>query len=218
MHRKSTPYWPQANGEVERQNRSLLKRIRTSVAEGRDWKDDLMNYLYMYISTQHSVTGVSPAEMLYGRKLRTKLPEIEQFNVDDISVRDQDNENIMKGKDYSDRKRNASENSVEKGDLVLLRNQKENKFSTPFMSTPVKVIDKFGSKVTVRTGEGVDYNRNVTFVKKYIQPENDDRSDHPPVENTTEFEQNPNEEKSFDSVRPCRGRKVPEKFKDFVMT
>lgn len=27
-HRKVTPLWPQANGEIERQNRSLLKRLQ----------------------------------------------------------------------------------------------------------------------------------------------------------------------------------------------
>ena len=27
-HRKITPLWPQANGEIERQNRSLLKRMQ----------------------------------------------------------------------------------------------------------------------------------------------------------------------------------------------
>ena len=37
-HRKVTPLWPQANGEVERQNRSLLKRLKISQIEKRDWK------------------------------------------------------------------------------------------------------------------------------------------------------------------------------------
>ena len=32
-HRKTTPLWPQANGEVERQNRSLLKRMRIAQAK-----------------------------------------------------------------------------------------------------------------------------------------------------------------------------------------
>ena len=34
-HRKITPLWPQANGEVERQNRSLLKRMKIAQAEER---------------------------------------------------------------------------------------------------------------------------------------------------------------------------------------
>ena len=34
MHLRTTPKWPQANGEVERQNASLMKRIRIAQAEG----------------------------------------------------------------------------------------------------------------------------------------------------------------------------------------
>ena len=29
----TTPLWPQANGEIERQNRSILKRLRIAQAE-----------------------------------------------------------------------------------------------------------------------------------------------------------------------------------------
>ena len=36
LHRKATPQWAQANGEVERQNRSLLKSMRIAQAEGKN--------------------------------------------------------------------------------------------------------------------------------------------------------------------------------------
>ena len=62
-HRKSTPVWPQANGEVERQNRSLLKRTRIAQAEGKNWKDEVRKYLVAYRSTTHTTTGVSSAEL-----------------------------------------------------------------------------------------------------------------------------------------------------------
>ena len=38
VHHCNTPLWPRANGEVERQNRSLLKARRVSQAEGKDWQ------------------------------------------------------------------------------------------------------------------------------------------------------------------------------------
>lgn len=57
------PYWPQQNGEVERQNRSLLKRLKISQLEKRNWQDDFEDYLLMYRSTKHSTTMMSPAEM-----------------------------------------------------------------------------------------------------------------------------------------------------------
>jgi transposase InsO family protein len=65
VHRKTTPLWPQANGEIERQNRSILKRLKIAQAEKKDWKSKLQTYLMMYRSAPHTTTGVSPAELLF---------------------------------------------------------------------------------------------------------------------------------------------------------
>ncbi|XP_055545515.1 uncharacterized protein K02A2.6-like [Wyeomyia smithii] len=73
---RTTPYWPQENGLVEWQKRSLRKRLRISQSLDRDWKHDLLVYLSMYYSTPHSTTGKTPAELLFGRNLRTKLPTL----------------------------------------------------------------------------------------------------------------------------------------------
>ena len=63
-HRWKMPLRPQANGEVEQQNRSILKQIRIAQAEGHDWRKDIDTYLLMYHSTPHTTTGVSPVELL----------------------------------------------------------------------------------------------------------------------------------------------------------
>ncbi|KAL8620657.1 hypothetical protein ACOMHN_029845 [Nucella lapillus] len=46
MHLKATPRRPQANGEVERQNQSLLKWMKIAQAEGKNWKEEILTYLY----------------------------------------------------------------------------------------------------------------------------------------------------------------------------
>ena len=76
IHKLTTPLWPRANGEVERQNRSLLKAMRAAHAEKRNWRTELNKYLLAYRSTAHVTTGKTPAELLYGRNLNTKLPDI----------------------------------------------------------------------------------------------------------------------------------------------
>jgi len=75
-HRFTTPLWPRASREVERQNRSLLKSLRVAHAEKRDLRLELNRYLLAYCSNPHVTTGQSPAELLFARKLSTKLPGV----------------------------------------------------------------------------------------------------------------------------------------------
>ena len=78
-HRRVTPLWPQANGEVERQNRSLLKTTKIAEIEKKDWRKELESFLLMQRTTPHGTTGVSPAELMFRKKLRTRIPGIEEF-------------------------------------------------------------------------------------------------------------------------------------------
>ena len=76
VHRKVTPYRPKANAEAERFMRTMGKAIRIAHAEGRNWRPGLNQFLMNYRTTAHSTTGVSSAdELLFGRPIRTKLPE-----------------------------------------------------------------------------------------------------------------------------------------------
>ncbi len=50
-HRKITPYWPQANSEVERFNWTVEKAIRAANVEGKNWKDELDVFQMNYRST-----------------------------------------------------------------------------------------------------------------------------------------------------------------------
>ena len=76
--RLTTPLWPRVNGEVERQNGSLLKAMRVAHAEKRAWRRELNKYLLAYRSTPHITTGQSPAELLFGRKLSTEFAHLEE--------------------------------------------------------------------------------------------------------------------------------------------
>ena len=55
------------------------------------------NFLMMYRSTPHSTTRVSPAELLCGGRFMTKLPNLQEFSIED-EVRDRDSERNEKGK------------------------------------------------------------------------------------------------------------------------
>ena len=77
QHKKGVPYWPQSKGEVECFNATMKKVIRIADVERKPWKEELQKFLFQYRTTPHTVTGVPPAEMLMGRKLRNKLLKIQ---------------------------------------------------------------------------------------------------------------------------------------------
>jgi len=136
-HQHTTPLWPRANGEVERQNGTLLKAIRAAHAEGKNWREELNKFLLAYRSTPHSTTGKSPAELLFRRVLNTKMPELlglddEEADMSDQGARDRNTEKKQANKDYVDKKFQAKERDVQEGDLVLLEQKRQNKLSSSY--------------------------------------------------------------------------------------
>ena len=62
----TTPYHPEGDGLVERMNRSLLNLLRSYVECDRDWEEHLQMLLFLYRTTRHATTGLSPYEVLFG--------------------------------------------------------------------------------------------------------------------------------------------------------
>ena len=170
----TSPYWPQANGEVERQNRSLLKRMKIAHALYDDWKAELDKFLDLYNNTPHTITGKAPSELLQGRKLRSKLPTFEDIETTPPSsdFRDQDFEKKMQQKEREDTRRKAKPSHITAGDIVLMKNLlPSNKLSTNFLKEKFTVMHRNGSNVTVQSHDtGRNYDRNVSHLKKLVQP------------------------------------------------
>lgn len=235
MHHKVTAKWAQANGEVERQNRSLLKRLQIAQAEKKPWQAELRKYLTAYRSIPHSTTGRSPAELLFNRKVRGKIPDLRIEHVYDQEVHDRDAEQKAKTKDYADTQRSASHSSVEIGDEVLVQQDKTNKLSTAFNPTPFKVVSKNGNSLMIEGPTGKQYSRNTSHVKQYV---NDPTPQQEPDILTTPASL-PTEEPAtglLDSEgcldlqedigaksetpctsRPQRTRRLPERLRDYVV-
>jgi transposase InsO family protein len=75
-HRKITPYWPRANGEVERFMRTVKKIVKIALTQQKPWREELTNFLRNFRATPHSSTGKAPATAFFNRQLRTKLPDV----------------------------------------------------------------------------------------------------------------------------------------------
>ena len=163
-HKRTIPLWPRVNGGVETQKKSLIIAMRASHAEGKPWQRELQKYLLAYRSTPYKTTGVSPAEQLHGRRIRTKMPEFESTEEEgerpgtaDQQAWDKDAEYKQRSADGANKR--AAESDVSEGDNV----------SATYDPEPYSIVSKRGDVVVIERGETL-LKRNVGLVKKFIQP------------------------------------------------
>ena len=63
---RTTPYHPMGDGLVECMNRSLLNLLHSYVHREGDWEEHIQLLLFVYRTTRHATTGLSPYEVLFG--------------------------------------------------------------------------------------------------------------------------------------------------------
>ncbi len=207
-HRKSTPLWPKANGEVEIQNKSLGKTLEIAQVEKKNLKEELMKYLLAYRSTPQITTGESPAKLMFGREIRTKLPELRiDGNISNEESRDREWEKKLQQKEYVDKKLGATEKNIEVGSQVLVRNDKKGKLVPNFEVDPYTVKAKEGNEIVMESKDGAMKRRNSSFVKPFVQ----DDTNSEVLINESVPEATPSR------PRLTRERKLPTKYQDFVV-
>ena len=125
----STPLWPQGNAQVERFMQPLGKALKTATIKGRPWRQELSRFLFTYRNTPHSTTEVPPAELLFNRTVKGKLPILERKNIVDRHQEALAREDTRQkyNKQYSDKRRNTRKSEINIGDHVLVKQQKKNK-------------------------------------------------------------------------------------------
>jgi hypothetical protein len=84
-HKFSPAYAPHINGSVEKFNGTLIQSLRHYVnSAGNDWDQYLDMATFAYNTTPSRTTGLSPGELLYGRKMRVPAATLLQNNEDNI--------------------------------------------------------------------------------------------------------------------------------------
>ena len=151
----------QRHSQPARQNRSLLKRLQIAQAENKPWRAELRKYLTAYRSFPHNTTGRSPAELLFNRKVKGKIPAFRIDHAYDHEVHDRDAEQKAKSKAYA----RHTPQGIELGDEVLVQQHKTNKLSTAFNPNPLKVVSKTGNSLVVESPIGNQCSRNTSHVK-----------------------------------------------------
>ncbi len=174
-----TPLWPQGNSEAESFMKPLLKSILIARTEGRKWKKELYTFLLNYRATPHSTTKVPPAELLFNRPIRTKIPQqvtsSKPINKH-IMAKENDQQSKAQMKQYADQRRHTKKMQVNVGDLVICKQPKKNKFSTKFNPAPYKVIKVNGSTITAQRHTH-QITRNISYFKR-LNLDDDERQHH----------------------------------------
>lgn len=114
-HVRTPPYHPASNGLVERAVQTFkegMKRLRSGSVDTR-----LARFLLKYRVTPHSSTGVSPAELLMGRRLRTQL-DLLHPSTSQVVQRSQDRQKMAHD-------RRAKPKHFTAGDAVYVRNYRQ---------------------------------------------------------------------------------------------
>ncbi|CAC5395690.1 unnamed protein product [Mytilus coruscus] len=108
--------------------------------------------------------------LLFGRNIKTKLPTITP-KYQDNEIRETDKRKKDKMKNYADTRRNAEPSDLKKiGDTVLVRQDKQNKLSTPYNSNPYKIVERNGTMLTAKRDDGHMITRNSSFYKQVKIP------------------------------------------------
>ena len=121
-----TPKDPQSNGFAKNFVKLLCKLVHTATAEGKDPNRELHNYLLQYRATPHTTLGKSLAEVLFRRKIQTKLPQYHPIahTKESKGMHTHHNNKKLLQKALFEERHNAQPKPVYVGDKVLLKQEK----------------------------------------------------------------------------------------------
>ena len=147
-----SPRYPQSNGQAE----SAVKIAKNILDQ-----EDPALALLVYRSTPLPNIGLSPAEMLFGRRLRTTLPCLDKtLNprlIEPSAVNERDVAAKERQKFFHDRHHSARPLSpLRPGDTVLIRSDEGKKWR----EQPAKVISKVGPRSFLVSQNGRQLRRN----------------------------------------------------------
>jgi hypothetical protein len=163
-HRRITPYWPEANAEVERFMRCIGKILRTTVVEGKIWKQELFKFLRAYRATPHSSTKIPPGNIMFRGGFHTRFPNVATTKFEIPNVAERDERAKQKMKEYADRRRRTSYHDLHVNDIVYMRQKCQNKMMAAYDHLPYKVTAVKGNMITVKRGSKM-VTRNSSFFK-----------------------------------------------------
>ncbi|XP_023806938.1 uncharacterized protein K02A2.6-like [Oryzias latipes] len=212
-HTRSSVYHPSSNGAVERFNRVFKGWIQAAIIQNKPWKSATSSSLQAYRATPHAMTGVSPFELMHGRKMRTTLnilppPPLEQPAVDlrhRVSLRQ------SHVRQYCDAKRGARTPLFRAGDKVRVRKPVHVQKGQRQFSAPIRIKQQVGPSTYILDDGRAWHASHLASVPNRLPV-----CPSPPEAGTERVEMEPNQDHQALN-RPVRSHKPPGWLKDFVM-
>ncbi|XP_036140388.1 uncharacterized protein LOC118644842 [Monomorium pharaonis] len=157
QHFKTTAYYPQSNGSLERSHHVLTEYLKTQIDKEDNWDDYINMALFSYNTSVHERTKFSPYELIFGKlaRLPSSHPPLESNNentyheyITDLAnrlheTREEARQNLISAKERSKRYYDRHINPrhfEEDTEVFLLKEPSKGKFSDQYVG-PYKVIE-----------------------------------------------------------------------------
>ena len=170
-HRKITPLWPKANGQVENFNKPLMNLCdqvgQDPGAELDLWYASVSSSIPLHSSYHHRAYSIPSPVLVTTRKRRCQMLNHSLIPTTVMCV------SAMP-------RQKASWNAMQTNAYMLVKQPRLNKLSTPFNATPLVVTERNGTMVTTQRGDGSKVTRNFSMFRSIPQTliqENDTRDD-----------------------------------------
>ena len=158
--------------------KNLGKVLRTTQTTGRKREDVLQEFLRAYRATPHSTTKVPPALLMMGQCRTSTLPSSTPASLDaaHILAKANDKKAKLQMEAEYNRRVQARLPNFHKGELVLIKQDKTDKSTPRWNTSPYRITDVKGSMLTVENSQHKT-TRNSSFFKKYLSEGEDDTED-----------------------------------------
>ena len=212
-HVRVAPYQPRGAGAVERMNRVIKGVLQTATADGVDWLRAVRQFLLSYRTTTHATTGRSPAELLRGRQLRTRLHAAVQVRPpEDDGVRRTVERKQQTQKRNFDKSYRVKKPQFEVGDWVRYRLVPRPRKGRPRFSNPCQIVGQRGPLSFELSNGSLVHAERLTGVLP-VSPESVSKPQQIPVSSgpgSSGLEGDVERERSADSpARGARGAESP---------
>ena len=183
-----------------------VKWFQTAGVETEDPYLRLKNYLKQFRATPHATMRKCPAELLFGRKFVTKLPDMRtnpaKARKDIMEAKEDDRGAKDKMKKYKDAGRPIREHGIKVGDLVISK-RKITKHDSAYDPKPYKVVATYSTQIKDMQEDGKYKTRDS---QKWKRVQVQDRRSYGEVERPSRYLDETNIGAGAGPCRVCQGQ------------